>query len=65
MKTYEKIKEIRELNNFTIEDIAKVLSITPEKMSRIEEGKDLADIKIISILAKHYNVKIGELFSIF
>jgi transcriptional regulator with XRE-family HTH domain len=64
MKTYEKIKELREQNNLSIDDVAKILDITSVRMNRIEEGRELVDVRMITILANHYNVKIGDIFKL-
>jgi transcriptional regulator with XRE-family HTH domain len=59
-----KIKEYRVLNNYTIDEIATLLNITPVKMERIEEGSVFADVKMYVTLADFYKIKIGDLFKI-
>ena len=64
MLTGVKIKEYRVLNRYTIDEIATLLNITPERMERIEEGSVFADVKMYVTLADFYKVKIGDLFKI-
>lgn len=57
----EKLKALREKNNYTQEDLAKILYVTRQTISGWERGRSEPDIKALQILAKTYNISIDEL----
>lgn len=57
----EKLKALREKNNYTQEDLAKTLFVTRQTISGWERGRSEPDIKALQSLAKTYNISIDEL----
>lgn len=56
-KSYiERIRELREDNDLTQKDIAKILGTTQQVYSRYEKGENEIPIRHIISLAKYYNV---------
>jgi len=58
MKT---LRELRELANFSLEDVANHLNISEEKVKMIENGDLILNVKMISELSKLYKRNIGEI----
>ena len=56
MDLYEKLKELREKNGFTQEEIAQLLNISRQSVSKWERGITSPDIKSLFKLSKLYNV---------
>lgn len=50
-----KLKEIRKQKQFTQEQIAKILNVTREQISKLETGVSLANEKQIILLCKALN----------
>lgn len=63
MKTYEKIRELRERNNWRQEDIAKQISLSPQGYAKIERGETRLTLHRLEQLANIFDVEIGELIS--
>lgn len=57
----EKLKALREKNNYTQEDLAKILYVTRQTISGWERGRSEPDIRALQILAQTYNISIDEL----
>ena len=53
---YKRIRELREDNDKTQADIAKILSTTQQHYSRIEKGQTEISADRVAILARFYNV---------
>ncbi len=53
---YKRIRELREDNDKTQAEIAKILSTTQQHYSRIEKGQTEISADRVVILAKYYNV---------
>lgn len=57
MKTYvERIRELREDNDFSQKDIASYLNTTQQVYSRYEKGLNEIPVRHIIALSKYYNV---------
>lgn len=63
MKTYEKIRELRESNNLTQEDIAKKISLSPQGYAKIERGETRLTLERLEQLADVFDIEIGKLIS--
>ncbi len=63
MKFNEKIINLRKINNYSQEEIAKFLNIGQTTYSRYENLQTLPDIFIIQKLASLYKISIDELMS--
>ena len=62
MKT--RLKELREDNDLTQEQCAKISYISKNSYIRYEKGERTPPLDIIAILAKHYNVSIDYIADI-
>ncbi len=59
-----KIKNIRYNNNLSQEDMAKILQINRNNLSRIETNKSLPTTEILTKLAENFNISIDSLLGI-
>lgn len=57
------IKEIRKKNNLTQNDLAKMLGVTYQAVSKWENGKNIPDISLLREMSKIFNVDIGEILN--
>lgn len=57
----ENIKKFRMASGYTQSDIAILLSVSPQAVSRWENGQAFPDITLLPLLAKYLNVSIDEL----
>jgi len=62
LKIGEKIKELREKNNFTQSKMAAYLGITEQAISRWENGGGYPDMELIPAIANFLNASTDELF---
>ena len=60
-----KIKNIRYNNNISQEEMAKILKINRNNLSRIETNKSLPTAEVLTKLAKNFNISIDNNSSIF
>lgn len=58
----EKIKELRLQKNCTQEELASVLGITGQAVSRWESGSSYPDLEMIPSLANYFQISIDQLF---
>ena len=58
---YQRLRDVREDNDFSQEDIAMILKITRPQYTLYETGKRYIPIKYLRILAKKYKVSIDYL----
>lgn len=58
---YHRIRDLREDNNFTQEDIAKYLNMKQGAYSNYECGRRTMSIEVFEKLAKYYNTSIDYL----
>lgn len=61
MDLSEKLKELREQNNFTQEEIANLLNISRQSISKWERGITSPDIRSLYKLSKLYNISMESL----
>ncbi len=64
MNYYQRIKDLREDNDKSQEDIAKILEIKQQQYSRYEAGINKMPIDKYIILAEYYNISIDYLCGI-
>ena len=57
------IQDIRLKNNLTQKDFAFILGVTPQAVSKWENGKNIPDISILKIISEKYNVNIDEIIN--
>lgn len=57
-----KIREIRQRNDLTLEDLAQKTGLSKALLSKIENGKVSSPVSTYSKIAKNLNVEIGSLF---
>ena len=62
MYDMEKLKEIRKKHNYTVYDMAKMLSITPSFYSQIENKKRRLFYDTAIKIAQIFNMKPDEIF---
>lgn len=58
MKYFERIRELREDNDFNQSEIAKILNVCQKTYSDYEIGKTRIPVESVIKLAKHYNVNL-------
>lgn len=59
-----KIKNIRYNNNISQEDMAKVLEINRNYLSRIETNKSLPTTEVLTKLAENFNISVDSLLGV-
>ena len=57
-----RIKEYRKQNKITQDDLAKVVGVTRQTIISLENGKYNASLQLAHKIAKHFGVKIEDLF---
>ena len=55
-----RLKELREQNNLSQQDLAKILKVSPSTVSNWEAGKRQPDIQMIIEIANYFNVSVDE-----
>ena len=60
----EKIKELREKYNITQKELAEILFVTPQAISRWENGKVEPSLAMVVKIAKYFNVNTDELLCV-
>lgn len=58
---YIRLKELREANKLTQEDVAKYLNISRQSVSQWEKGASTPDIDNLVLLSRMYNITLDEL----
>ena len=64
MNCYERLKIVREDNDFTQLDIAKLLDTTRQQVSKWETGVQMMGVDKYITLAKHYNISVDYLLGL-
>lgn len=64
LQLYKKLKELREKNNLTQDDVSQELNISRQTVSNWETGKSLPDLNTTICLCKFYDISINELLDI-
>ena len=62
MNIGKNIKRLRLLNDMKQKDLAKILSVSPQAISKWESGKNMPDISILPKIAECFGVSIDDLF---
>lgn len=58
----QKIRELRYKNNVTQEQLAEVLSVSYQAVSKWENGKSTPDVELLVDIAKFFDITMDELF---
>ena len=61
MKIADKIKQLRQQNNFTQEELAKKLMVSRQAISKWETGNSLPDIENLLNISKLFEISLDEL----
>ncbi len=61
MEVKEVLKNLREKNNLTQEEMAQKINITRQAISRWETGETQPDTQMLKVLSKEFNVSINTL----
>ena len=64
MNYYKRLKDIREDNDLTQEDIAKLLETTRQQVGKWENGAQMMGVDKYIKLAKYYNVSVDYLLGL-
>lgn len=64
MNYYQRLRDIREDNDLTQTDVAKVLNIQQTQYSRYERGATQMSIDKYIVLAKYYNISLDYITGI-
>lgn len=62
IKIGEKIRQLRQRDGRKQEDLAGVLGVSPQAVSRWEANGGYPDMELIPAIANYFNVSIDELF---
>lgn len=62
MNIVKNIKRLRLLNNMRQKDLAEILSVSPQAISKWESGKNMPDISVLPQIADNFGVSMDELF---
>ena len=62
MEINNNIKNLRKENNFTQEELADLLGVAPQSVSKWERGENTPDISLLPILSNIFGVSIDALF---
>ena len=57
-----KIKTLRKQHNITQRDLAKILCVTSQAISKWENGKNMPDISVLPMVARLFGISMDELF---
>ncbi|OOF45219.1 hypothetical protein BKK51_07250 [Rodentibacter trehalosifermentans] len=63
MKVNETIRTMRELNQFTQEEMAEKLGITPNSYSKLERGISKISLERLEQIAQIFNINVSELYA--
>ncbi|MBS9779212.1 MAG: helix-turn-helix transcriptional regulator [Moraxellaceae bacterium] len=61
MKANEKLKQLRELNNWSQEYVSEKINITPSSYAKIERGETGLTLERLQQFAEIYNVEVSEI----
>lgn len=61
MEFGEQIKKLRQKNNLTQEQFAKQLLVTRQAVSNWENNRNLPDLEMLLLIAKHFHLSLDEL----
>lgn len=61
METYEKIKMMREMNQWTQEDVAEKLGMSTTGYAKIERGQTNVSVEKLKQIAQIFNINIAQL----
>lgn len=61
MESYERLKQIREERGYSVEDIAKVLEVSPQRVRNFESGLCPMQMHHYIRLARFYDLRIDYL----
>lgn len=59
----ENLIELRKLNNYSQEDLAEIIGVSRQTLSKYETGESLPDIEKCRLLAETFSVTIDDLIS--
>ena len=58
------VQKYRKINKITQEDLAKMVNVTRQTIISIEQGKYIASLPLALKIAKVFNVKVEDVFSL-
>lgn len=58
------VQKFRKLNKITQEDLAKMVNVTRQTIISIEQGKYIASLPLALKIARVFNVKVEDVFSL-
>lgn len=58
----EKIKKLRKQKDMTQSQLAEVLSVTIQSVSKWETGRSFPDITLLPVIARYFGISMDELF---
>lgn len=61
-KVGDKIRFVRRVNNMKTKDLAKILDVSQQQMSRYERGVNRIDVSIIYKISQYFNYPLGFFF---
>lgn len=63
MEIHEKIRVLREINQWSQEEMAEKLSMSPNGYAKIERGQSNINIEKLKQIAQIFNIDVVELFA--
>ncbi|MBQ8278878.1 MAG: helix-turn-helix domain-containing protein [Roseburia sp.] len=58
-----KIRTLRKNKNMTQEELAEVLSVSPQAISKWENGQSTPDIELLPVIARYFGITMDEFFN--
>lgn len=59
----KRIKALRKNKNITQDELAEVLNISPQSVSKWETGNSIPDVELLPIIARYFGITMDELFN--
>lgn len=59
-----RLRSARERSGYKQEDVAKILGVTPQKVSSFETGRTRVDVDTLVVLCKLYNVDANDIMGL-
>ena len=58
-----KIRSLRKNKNMTQEELAEVLLVSPQAVSKWENGQSVPDVELLPVMARYFGITMDELFN--
>lgn len=59
----KKINALRKNKRITQEELADILNVSPQSVSKWETGNSIPDVELLPIIARYFGITMDELFN--